>query len=637
MYFVTFGDLRDGPIGLDRPAGPAAGTGRDRSGRWRHEKWEFLCGAAGSVLTLGPLFRGGALLGLDIAVLPTMKIPAAVWGLGPELPRRGLWLVPASWLGQLIGGPRAVALLLAMALTFGFVGAARLSAGAPKICRLGSGTLYAFSPFVVTRIGVGHESLVIAMGILPFALDALLHPGEDLGRTFRWSAAMAVAGTFGGLLACIALAVGLLVSGGRRLRAAAVGLAGQGLWLVPLLIVAGQTESGHPADSSAFATNAGGVFGLPRLLAGDGFWARAEQVGLRNGLIAALFGLALLGLAVVGHRQLPDRWRRPLGVLALTSFVLVAASEVPGLESALRWLTGWGPFTVLRESQRLLPLTLVWLAPAVALGAARLARNASPTAARGWLVAPLALGLVLAGPGLWGAGGRLVRTDVPPEWAAARSLVDREPGTVLALPWHQHVSLDVAGGRRVLNPLAELLPGDVLASTDLELGASTEPIDDRQAAVSRLLATDRPPSDTAAALGARWIAVLPGVDRALDGSLAADPGLELAVDGPALRLYRVRSWTGAVVDSAGQAVGFDSVAAPLARISPSTAAVWHRSGSWGWLRGWSPATETGQGELALPAGRGWVWYWPAVVTLGTYLLIAAGCVISYAVRKPGED
>jgi hypothetical protein len=637
MYFVTFGDLRDGPIGLDRSAGPSAGAGRDRDGRWRHEQWEFLCGAAGSVLLLGPLFRGGAFLGLDVAVLPTMKIPAGVWGLGPELPRRGLWLVPASWLGQLVGGTRAVALLLAMALTFGFVGAARLSAEAPKICRLGSGTLYAFGPFVVTRIGVGHESLVIAMGILPFALDALLHPGEDLGRTFRWSAAMALAGTFGGLLACVTLAVGLVVSGGRRLRAATVGLAGQGLWLVPLLIVAGQTEAGHPADSSAFATNAGGVLGLPRLLAGDGFWARTEQVGLRNGLIAALLGLALCAFAVVGHREFPDRWRRPLGALALTSFVLVAASEVPGLRSGLSWSTGWGPLTLLRESERLLPLTLAWLAPAVALGAARLARRAGPTAARGWLAAPLALGLVLAGPGIWGAGGRLVRIDVPPEWAAAHSLVGHEPGTVLALPWHQHLSLGVAGGRRVLNPLAELLPGDVLASTDLELGASTEPIDDRQAAVLRLLATDRPPSESAAALGARWIAVLPGIDGNLDASLASDSGLELAVDGPALRLYRVRSWTGAVVDSAGRAVDFDPVAAPLARVAPSTAAVWHRSGSWGWLRGWSTATETNQGELALPGGRGWVWYWPAVVTLGTYLLIAAGCVISYASRKPGED
>jgi hypothetical protein len=465
------------------------------------------------------------------------------------------------------------------------------------------------------------------MGVLPFALDALLHPGDDLGRTFRWSTALALTGVFGGVLAGVALAVGLVVSSGRRVRAAAAGIAGQTLWLVPLLIVAAQSEPGHPADSSAFATDVGGAFGLPRLFAGDGYWARPEQVGLRNALVVALVGLVLLALALVGHRDLPARMRRPLGFLAAISFALVAAPALPGLDSVMGRMTAWGPFAVLRESQRLLPLTLVWLAPAVALGAARAARTASPAVRRGLLAAPLALGVVLAGPGLWGAGGRLVRVDVPAEWTTARSAVERDPGTVLALPWHQHVSLGVAGGRRVLNPLPELLPGDVLASTDLELGASTEPYDDRQAAVVRLLETGRPLSEGATELGIRWIAVLPGVDTALDASLHSDPGLDLTVDGPALRLYRVPSWTGSVVDASGRGVSFDPLVAPLARVAPSGPAVWHRSGSWGWLRGAAAASETTNGELALPAGRGVVWYWPAAALLAMYVAIAAGCLI----------
>jgi hypothetical protein len=633
MSSVTLGDLRDGDVHVAGPKGSA--VDRPASRPWRDEKTELLFGALGSLLILGPFFRGGVLLGLDVAVLPTMNVPSGVWGLGPELPRRGLWLVPTSWLGQLVGGTRAVALLLAMALTCGFVGAARLSARAPKICRVGSGALYAFSPFVFTRIGVGHLSLVIAMGILPFAIDALLHPGEDLGRTFRWSAALALTGVFGGALACVALAVGVVVSSRRRLQAALVGLAGQALWLVPLLVVAAQTDSGHPADSSAFGTNAGGFLGLPRLLAGDGFWAGSEQVGLRSGVLVALLGLALLALAVVGHHELSDRMRRPMGSLAMVSFVLVAASGVPGVSSLMSWVTGWGPFGLFREGQRLLPLTLVWLAPAAALGAARLAHRAGSASAwsRVALAAPLAVALLLAGPGIWGAGGRLVRARMPHEWEVARSLVDRAPGTVLALPWHQHMSLGVADGRRVLDPVPELFPGDVLASTDLELGASTEPFDDRQAAVVRLLDQGRPVSTAGSTLGVRWIASLPGVDPATDASLASDPGLEIAVDGPALRLYQVRSWRSTVVDADGHPVPFDSVVAPLARIDPSPAAVWHRSGGWGWLRGTIAASETADGELALPAGRGLVWYWPATLTLCVYLAIAAGCLIPYLARR----
>src|SRR6516165_12802244 len=65
MAFVTLRDLGTGPVDLPRSALPQDGAPPRPARWWQREKWELLCGAAGSMLTLGPLFRGGALLGLD--------------------------------------------------------------------------------------------------------------------------------------------------------------------------------------------------------------------------------------------------------------------------------------------------------------------------------------------------------------------------------------------------------------------------------------------------------------------------------------------------------------------------------------------------------------------------------------------
>jgi hypothetical protein len=587
-------------------------------------RWPWVAGAGGALVVLGPFLRAGALLGLDLAVLPSLRVSDGVFGLGPSLPRRGLWLVGASLLSHVLGGPRAVTLLLGLAMTLGFVGVTRLARGAPAVAQAGAGVLYAFGPFVMTRIGVGHLSLVIAMGVLPWALPALLQPAVDLRRTFRWGLALAIAGPFGGGLALATVAVGVLYETSRRIAAVAIAVASQAVWWVPLVVVSLAQRPGVGADSTQFVTDAGGVLGLPRLLAGDGFWARTEQVGLHDALLTALAGVALLGLAVLGHRAFPASIRRPLATLAVVGLVGAAASELPGLAWGAGWLTRVPPFTALREGQRLLPLTLVWLAPAVALGAARAATGAAPAVASARRVLPLALALVLAGPGFWGAGGRLAAVDVPAEWTAARAAVAGEPGTVLALPWHEHVSLSVAGGRRVLDPLPDLFPGDILASTALEAGAgSYEDVDARQTAMDAVLTTNAALSPQLPGFGVRWVALLPGVDPSVDAQLAADTGLEVRVDGPALRLYRVRSWVGAVVDDRADAVASSVLAPPLARVDASGPATWHRSGGWGWMRGWHAGHQDANGELTLPAGKGLVWYWPAIVVFAVYSGTAA--------------
>ncbi len=149
----------------------------------------------------------------------------------------------------------------------------------------------------------------------------------------------------------------------------------------------------------------------------------------------------------------PDRWRCRAAALAAVAAVIALASATPVLDSLYDALSRTPLGQPLRESQRVLPLALVFLAPAAAHGARRIGARAPRPALRGAPAAILAAGLLLViSPWLWGVGGRLDPVDVPASWDEAKELVDGD-GTVLALPWHQYFDLEVADGRRVHHPL----------------------------------------------------------------------------------------------------------------------------------------------------------------------------------------
>ncbi|MEY2571586.1 MAG: hypothetical protein QOE63_1936, partial [Acidimicrobiaceae bacterium] len=208
------------------------------------QRWPWIAGAIGAALLLGPLLTASRVVGLDLVALDELQVPGSLWGAGAVAPRRGVWLVPASAGSHVVPGGTVVVFVAAVALVLAFVGAERLARPAPSICRAGAGVLYALGPFMATRIGVGHVSLVLAAGLLPWALPTLLHPGADLGRTFRWSLALALTGPMGGTLALLALAAGFLTSSGRRAAGVGVTVAGQLPWLLPAAIVAMQTGHG---------------------------------------------------------------------------------------------------------------------------------------------------------------------------------------------------------------------------------------------------------------------------------------------------------------------------------------------------------------------------------------------------------
>jgi hypothetical protein len=576
---------------------------------------------------VGPALAPGLLLNLDLVATPDPPVPNGVWGLGPELPRGLPYQVPLAWLGNLLDGALVAKGAMVLVLVVAFAGAHRLAAGAHPVARLASGLVYAAGPFLATRLAIGHLGTAAATAVLPWALPTLLRPGASLRRTLLWSAALGACGVNGGILAGFAILVGLVADRGRRAPGVlGVAAIGQLPWLVPGLVVA--TQGVDPAGAAAFSTRLDGPLGLVRVAAGQGYFIADFDVG-GGRLVIPLAGAALLAVALLGRRRLPEAWGGRAGALAVVGFLVAVSSGLPGIDRAYEWVADSAVGLPLREGQRVLPLFLVWLAPAAALGWERLRPRfaAAPFAAVG-------VGLVLVGPSLWGFGGQLDPVPTPPDWADARRVVESDPGPLLALPFTQYVRPNLLDGHLVHQPLPFLFGGDVLYGSGRGVEDSPdERADERLDLATGLVADLRAGEDVSedlARLGLRWIAVLDSADPTYD-DLDRDPGngLERVVAGSSLTLYRVTAWPGAAVDGEGHPVAVDTVIGPWARVEGDDAVTWFRPGAGGWLRGTSGATVTADGNLAVPGSGGPIWYWPSLLVLAADGLAAGAILVAW--------
>jgi hypothetical protein len=584
----------------------------------------WLAGVVLAVVVVGPGLAPGSLLNLDLVLTPVFPVPRGIWALGPELSRRVPLGVFVAWASVVVGGPLAGKVLLLASLSAAFVGVYRLADGAGTLARVGAGLLYAAGPFTLTRVAVGHLGLVAAMALLPWAARALLRPAEDMRRTWIWSVLLGATGITGGMYAATLVASGLVADRGRHAaKVLGVFVVAQLPWIVPGVFTVGSLND--LSDPHHFATHAPLPWGPLRVVAGAGFWRAPSHVG-GKGAAAALLGAGLLALAVLGASRLSASRRGRLLGAAMIGLVVTLASTVPGVRSVFEALTETAVGASLRDSQRLLAPFLLWLAVAAAFGASRLAK----TAGRAWEptveALPAVAAAVLAAPGLWGVGGALEPATFPTGWARARTEVQRAPGPVLALPFHEYLDLSFADRRRVLNPVPDYFGGDVLVSSDPELDKTParEQGDPREKHVPPILEHPERASPELSALGIRWVVLLHEVDWRRLAAMEHDPGLQRVVATDALDLYRVRGWRGPVVDDSGRNLEIDTLVQPWSSVGASGPATWTRPATWGWLRGTSGTGTTSTGLLRLPAGSGPVWYWPAALALAADAVVIVG-------------
>lgn len=605
----------------------------------------WVAGVVLAVVMLGPALAPGPLFSLDQVLPAQVPVPRGVWGLGPELPRRVPMWLPVAWLSPIIGGDTAGKLLMIVTIALAFVGAHRLTKrmmgdDVSEVTAYAAALVYALNPFLLTRLGVGHLMVALPMAMLPWVLPILLRPADRPRLTFLAAFALGFSGHYGGSIAVLIVLIGLVFARGRR-AGAVLGLTlfAQLPWVVPGLVI--YSEGAAIVDATPFASFADGGEGLLHLVAGHGFWNPLYQVGKDGGWFVAVAGLVLVALAIRGTADIPGAIRKPMVVLAASGFVGAAASATPmgddlnfvgrlqlTVSDLYISLTRNPVGSVMREGQRLLPLYLVWLAPAAALGARRLARSILARRRHGFhapaaamiQVVPIVVAVALASSAFWGIDSRLRPVQLPPEWEEARALVSANPGTVLALPWHQYFNLEVDGIRRVLNPLPLYLGGDVLVSSNPELKGQDrrERVDPREVSMDAIVGEIRngtPVSDRLAKLGVRWIVVLHEVDWLSLNSLSREPGLERRLRRQYLDVYEVKDWRGLVVDGAGRSVPADPHVEPWTSVDASGPAVYQRAGQMGWMRGTAAAEVSPEGLVALPAGSGPVWFWPSLLVL----------------------
>jgi len=608
--------------------------------------WSWLIGAVLGAVVMGPGLGPGSLLNLDLLVTPSIPVPNGLYGLGPALTQRVPFFTILAMGSWLVGGPLATKVVVVALIAAGFVGASRLVAPhGGRLAQLSSGVLWAAGPFAVTRLGAGHLNLLWAVAVLPWVVPRLCRPSDDVRRTFLAVLLVSVGGPAAGTLGLVIIAVGLLCEprGSRRwLPVAGVSAAASLLWVAPTAVVlwAGAKVS----TAGDFSTRAGSLDGWGSVLAGGGFWQRAQQVGA-TGIGGAVAGLLLAALAALGWRDVDRRWARPFARVGLVGLALAVATAVPGVRGIYERLSLLPMGAPLRESQRFLVLWILWLAPASALGGAQAARRfrTGPGLAGVLAAAPLAIVVAASVGGWWGVGGRLDPVTFPAGWSKARAVIRAHPGTVVALPWNEYPSLSFAGNRTVFNPTPDYLGGDVISSYDPLFdpeGGRQEQVDGRSLVVDRLvdrLDSGVPVSRSLAHLGVRWLFVADEPSTQDYDHLADDPGLRVALRTPSVTLYEVAGWTGPVASSNGSRFTLERRYAPIVRTDAPSGSVLSMAGAPGWVQGWgSPAAVTADGRLRLTGARGVVWFWPAPLLIAVDLaLLAAGLVVLARVRRVG--
>jgi hypothetical protein len=501
-----------------------------------------------ALLLLGPALGAGYVLSYDMVWVPHLALRGDFLGFSTALPRA----VPSDAVVAVVDDV-VPAMLLQKAVLLGSLVAAALGmarlVGDSLAARLTAVTLTVWNPFTVERLVIGHWTVLVGYGVLPWLVLA----GRAARRTGRLPVVAWVLVPLGSLSASAGLvsAIALLVSGWRSPRAIRrtdvalllCALVGNAPWVAAGLLHA---TSATGSGASVFALHREGS--LPAPLAGlgmGGIWNADVVPGSRHTFLAWLSLVVVVALAVVGARTWRERTRGEsarLLILWLTGYgIALVTWLLPGVVDALALHVPGGG--LLRDGTRTLALCLPLYAGLPAAGAEWLTgpRAGLDAAGRRFVVgAVVALPVLLLYDAAWGVSGALRAVDYPASWATARAEADLSGGDLLVLPFSAYRAPAWNHRHTVLDPLGRYLPPDFLADDGLVVDGRTVPGEDpRVPAARRALALPTPEARTRAllALGIHSVATetdTPGPGRNV--SLDADP----VSSGDGLAVVRLR-------------------------------------------------------------------------------------------------
>jgi len=490
--------------------------------RWARPGYSLLL----ALLVTGPLLGPGYLLLRDAVSTPRSYLTDTALGLTapPRAVPQDFALALAS---HVIDGGVVVKVLLVLGLWLAGWGAARLVAlvlpGAGAAGQFVASTIAVWNPYVAERLLLGHWSLLVGYGCLPWIAAAMLTLRGTGGWPAVWGLAfwIALAGltptglVLGAIVALVCVAAP--GAGWRRRSCAAAATVTALVGALPWLVVAamgpppGTANPPSAPGVQAFAARAEpGLGTLGSLASLGGIWNGQAVPDSRTTLFAVSSAVVLLGIVAAG---LPAAARRPaavpLVVLAVVSVLVPCALATgPGLRLLSAVVDAAPGVGLLRDGQKWVALAVPGYAlagaGAVQGSVATLGRRLRPAAA----AAACCLALILTLPDLaWGVWSRMTAVHYPGAWTSVAAAVNADPRTVVALPAGSTRRFPWAGRAPVLDPLPRWLRADVLSAGDLPVAGAVVPGEGAHArAVEDLLLTGPEPGALARA-GVGWLVV----------------------------------------------------------------------------------------------------------------------------------
>jgi hypothetical protein len=460
-----------------------------------------------ALLLLGPALGPGYVLAYDLVWVPHLALRGDFLGFATSLPRAVPSDAVVAVLDDVIPAQPLEKLALLLPLVAAGTGAARLVAGSTT-ARLTAVTLAVWNPFTAERLGIGHWTVLVGYGVIPWLVLA----GRATRRTGRIPASAWALTAVGSLSASagVVSALTLLVSGWSSPRRIARGdltlvacaVAGNAPWLVAGLLHARSATGG---DASVFGLHAEGDLPAPLAALGlGGIWNAQVVPTSRTTFLSWVSLVLLLATAAAGARawaRRPDATR--LLVLWLVGFGIALLTWL--LPGATDWLAAHVPGGgLIRDGTRTLGLCLPVYAGLPAVGvevaAGRLARG-DVEVRRLVAVAGALLPVLLLYDAAWGLSGDLRPARYPVSWSSARSAGGLDGGDLLVLPLTAYRAPAWNHDRTVLDPLGRYLSPDYLAADALIVDARTVPGEDpRVPEARRALALPTPEARTSALL-----------------------------------------------------------------------------------------------------------------------------------------
>lgn len=425
-----------------------------------------------------PALGRGQLLYRDFVQVPDPVLGPSVLGAVGQAPRAVPLDAVTALLAPVVPSGVQQQVMLVASLALAGCGLAVLLRRHGTAACVVAAAVAVWSPYAAQRLLVGQPPTLLGWAMVPWLVAAVRLDGSPRRRILAvLVAALPAALTpFGGLLALAVVVVTALTTRHRpgRHRREWLALAGLGAaWCLPWVVAGlrGASAAGETSGARAFAVRADGVQGVLDVLGGGGIWAPAAALASRAHAPALLASAALvivaaLVLAVGSVRTgRADRWLLA-AALVLPALVALTLASGPGLVlwGETQHVPGVG---ILRDTHRLLGLTVLATAVLLGLGVAALARRLGPVAAAGAAATVVALAVLGAPDAPARVHAAYRPTSFPAGWSEAVAAVgDR---TTLVLPWQPFRRQAWVGDQPFLDPLPLALRGRAIASRNLSV------------------------------------------------------------------------------------------------------------------------------------------------------------------------